>query len=131
MMLSSCEKEEGFDFRLIEGTYVGTFHRSSPTTKWDGSSVALVFENGAFSGSSSSPKYPAICEGTYTITGTHGIDFTETCVWTADFDWSFILSGRYDVNYVGDELIISRSYGDQTYDTYRLKREANSISSGT
>ena len=122
-MLLSCQDSEEPDFSLTNGTYSGVFYRSSPTTKWAGSSVVITFDDGTFNGGSDSVKYPAICEGTYKKVGLSSVEFANTCVWTADFDWSFILGGRYEIDYVNDELIMTQSVGAQAYNTYRLRRE--------
>ena len=122
-MLLSCQDNEEPDFSLANGTYSGVFYRSSPTTKWAGSSVTITFDDGTFNGGSDSVKYPAICEGAYKKVGLSSVEFANTCVWTADFDWSFILSGRYEIDYVEDELVMTQSVGAQAYNTYRLRRE--------
>ena len=83
----------------------------------------ITFDDGTFNGGSDSVKYPAICEGTYTKVGLSSVEFANTCVWTADFDWSFILGGRYEIDYVEDELVMTQSVGAQAYNTYRLRRE--------
>lgn len=123
LMLLSCQDSEEPDLSLANGTYSGVFYRSSPTTKWAGSSVVITFDDGTFNGGSDSVKYPAICEGTYTKVGLSSVEFANTCVWTADFDWSFILGGRYEIDYVEDELVMTQSVGAQAYNTYRLRRE--------
>ena len=123
LVLLSCQDDEEPDFSLADGTYTGVFYRSSPTTKWAGSSVVITFDDGTFNGGSDSVKYPAICEGTYKKVGLSSVEFASSCVWTADFDWSFILSGRYKIDYVDDELVMTQLVGDQSYNTYRLRRE--------
>lgn len=71
---------------------------------------------------SSKPKYPAICEGTYSLSG-QAIEFVNQCAWTAEFDWTYILSGTFTIQKEGDELLLIRSYGDAVYDTYRIKKQ--------
>ncbi|TRX52352.1 hypothetical protein FNH22_21805 [Fulvivirga sp. M361] len=106
---------------LMDGTYEGTFIRSSPNAKYKPSEVTLTFTDGKFTGDSEIEKYPAICNGTYDVKE-NSIEFSNSCVWTAEFDWSYILSGEFETEVSGDELILKRTNGNTT-DTYQLKRK--------
>ncbi|MGB3584932.1 MAG: hypothetical protein WBA23_00260 [Tunicatimonas sp.] len=124
LALSSCEDDEsGEPFLLEEGTYTGSFSRSSPNTRWLGANVTLTFENGRFSGSSDQEKYPAICEGTYQVVGSNEITFENSCVWTAEFDWTFILGGEFRISEQDQKLVITREYEGEVIDTYELTLE--------
>jgi hypothetical protein len=118
--LISCEYNEinrsaAFPLR----TYKGQFIRSSPTIKYSPSNVTLTFTEDRFSGESDRMKYPAICNGTYTITGNE-IEFTNNCAWTAEFDWSYILSGKFQISFDSSRLEMTKSSAGMT-DYYRLE----------
>ncbi len=119
-LLTSCV-DESVDLNDIEGTYEGTFIRTSPNAKYAPSQVTLIFSNGQFQGASETTKYPAICSGTYEIKGTK-VDFANSCVWTAEFDWSLILSGEFTAELTSNELTLQRKNGS-TWDLYELKRK--------
>lgn len=91
---NNTETENG----SLSGRYIGIFYR----TGGDTANVALMFEANRFSGSSDKTKYPAICNGTFSL-DKNGGGFTfhvdNDCVWTADFDWSLILDGDYELNF--------------------------------
>ena len=122
-VLVSCE-DDGF---IISEDYndtvvfEGVFFRSSPTAKYMTSDVSISFKQNTFIGTSSEDKYPAICEGTFTIN--NGIiDFENSCVWTADFDWTLILSGKWFIDGDQEGLTLVKRQGDIT-DTYILKQK--------
>jgi hypothetical protein len=120
ILLISCEDNDvnrNADFPL--GTYTGQFIRSSPYRRTAASNVALSFTADEFSGNSDNTKYPAICKGTYKITGQE-IEFTNNCAWTADFDWSYILNGKFEITVNETQLEMTRFSNGQT-DRYQLK----------
>jgi len=117
-LLISCN-DESVDLIDIEGTYEGTFIRTSPNAKYTPSQVTLTFSNGQFQGESDVTKYPAICSGTYEVKG-NKVEFENACVWTAEFDWSLILSGEFTAELTSDELTLQRKNGS-TWDLYELK----------
>jgi len=101
----------------FSGAYVGTFSR----TGMDTANVRLNIGNGIFSGQSDRVKYPAICHGSYSQ-GDNTITFVDSCTWTADFDWSLILNGTYNISYPDNTLIrIWRTSGAIT-DEYLLRK---------
>jgi hypothetical protein len=115
----ACESEG--DIHLPEGNYSGYFTRS--TVEEDGvpSRVTLTFAGNTFTGSSEVPKYPAICHGTYTIEGDK-ITFINSCPWTADFDWTLVLSGEYIINVDDEQVKFFRDYDGKQTDVYLLKK---------
>ncbi len=117
LVLWSCNDPESPTYPISEGTYTGSFSRTSSNTV---SEVTLTFENGTFSGSSETTKYPAICNGTYTAQSGR-INFENSCFWTAEFDWSLILNGEYEFTFDGFDLTILRKYPDFT-DRYELTK---------
>ena len=117
----SCTQNEP-DPVVLSGTYTGSFTRISPNVDYRPSTVSLSFTGNKFSGSSSIEKYPAICKGTYMV-GDDKIEFKNGCVWTADFEWTFILDGEFEWSVEGNELTITRRYNENMYDMYRLVKE--------
>lgn len=103
-LISSCGTDQP---QLLEGKYSGTFTRGN-----ESSNVQLVFENGKFEGSSEVTKFPAICNGTYQVSG-NKIEFTNSCAWTAEFDWSLILAGSWTFLKTNNQLTMTHSNGDQ------------------
>ncbi|MCB9252366.1 MAG: hypothetical protein H6605_07840 [Flavobacteriales bacterium] len=95
-----------------EGTYEGVFERNGEQAK-----VNIVFSKGIFSGKSETIKFPAICEGKYVVEDDK-VFFSNGCFWSADFDWTLILTGEWEHKGSGDELILTKSNGD----VYSLKK---------
>ena len=120
LLVTSCD-DESVGLIDIEGTYEGTFIRTSPNAKYEPSQVTLIFSNNQFQGESEITKYPAICRGSYEIKGTNVV-FTDSCFWTAEFDWSLILSGEFAAELTSDELTMQRKNGS-IWDLYELKRK--------
>lgn len=101
--------------------YMGTFMRGGPLIDPLPSNVTLRFRDGVFEGTSDSQNYPAICNGTYKVKGDN-INFRNKCVFPANFDWSFILAGDFELEQRGDSLMMRRSYEGGNYDQYMLKK---------
>lgn len=117
--LLSCDENNTDEIvDLPIGNYKGQFIRSSPHTKYDPSNVTLTFTADRFFGESDKIKYPAICNGTYKLTGRE-IEFTNDCPWTAEFDWTYILNGKFELSVDGDELVMTKYFGGHT-DLYKL-----------
>ena len=112
--LISCNNDEVTDYN-IEGNYIGTFQRGNNT-----SSLELQLSKNEFSGSSTEgyDKFPAICSGTYTFKNNE-IIFNNTCIWTAEFDWSLILGGNWNSTFENNILTLKNSIGD----VYKLKKQ--------
>lgn len=102
-----CNKDDDNIKANINGDYVGFFERNGNT-----SNVKLTFNNGTFNGQSEIEKFPALCNGTYTISESK-ITFSNDCPWTAEFDWSLILSDKWDLNLNNNTLIMTKSNGDK------------------
>lgn len=122
--LLSCSKDMFQDpvtASLSDGTYVGTFQRQTLASSTP-SAVSLTLSNGNWTGNASVDRYPALCSGTYTI-GSNQVQFEDTCTWTADFDWSLILDGTYDITQYDDTLVLTKQQGNSTVDIYKLKRQ--------
>jgi hypothetical protein len=120
----SCTKSTDLEpiQTLPSGSYVGTFQRGSGGSV----PVVLTFTNNEFSGSVSGglgsgsgvpTDLPRICRGTFAVDkGT--IHFQNTCVFTAEFDWSLILSDRWQAETLGERLVVTRNE-----DRYELTRQ--------
>ena len=91
----------------IDGEYIGIFERNGNT-----SNVQLNFNKGTFSGESEIIKFPAICNGNYSISDS-SIEFENLCPWTAEFDWSLIISGSWDYSLADNTLTMTKSNGDK------------------
>jgi hypothetical protein len=104
----SCnESEEVMNSSNINGNYIGVFERNGIS-----SNVQLNLVNGSFNGQSVIQKFPALCNGTYLISG-YTITFDNNCAWTADFDWTLILNGEWNYNMNGNILLLTKSNGDK------------------
>lgn len=106
-MLFSCEADENVSQPTLEGTYIGIFERNEVT-----SNVAINLDNGIFSGTSEMEKFPALCNGNYSISGDL-IQFGNNCVWTADFDWSLILTDSWNYTFENSTLTLTNGIGDK------------------
>lgn len=122
LIATACDKDESGSLESLSSTYKGFFIRSSPNAKYQPSEVTLIFTDSTFEGTSSISKYPAICKGTYKLSGRE-IEFTNSCFFTADFDWSLILSGKYEIYPEGEGIIIARNTAGGVMDTYNLKKQ--------
>jgi hypothetical protein len=121
--ITSCKKSDSDGPIILNGTYKGTFQRTSYDKEQ--SEVILKFSaDGTYQGSSNQPKYPALCNGggKYSI-NRKKITFRSTCIWTAEFDWTLILEGDYQIEQDGDTVRISKSYGGGTEDIYVLVKQ--------
>jgi hypothetical protein len=105
----------------IEGDYTGMFTRSHPNISYVSSNVTLHFSRNAFSGTSNMRNYPALCQGSYSVDG-NKLMIVNTCMFTADFDWSFIFTGEYNFELQGNKLRIWKDYGDGRMDVYMLEK---------
>lgn len=102
-----CNNDDNNIKANINGDYLGIFERNGNT-----SNVELTFNNGTYNGQSEIEKFPALCNGTYAISGST-ITFANDCAWTAEFDWSLILSDKWNFNLNNNILIITKSNGDK------------------
>ena len=115
----SCEYNDvNRNTELSQGTYKGQFIRSSPNARYAPSNVTLTLTADRFIGESDKVKYPAICRGTYKVKG-QKIEFNNECAWTTEFDWSYILSGEFNLSVDGKKLEMTK-YGNGHSDYYKL-----------
>ncbi len=120
--IASCKKSEPVS-PTLSGSYLGIFTRAVGGSD-SSSKVSIHFSGNTFTGTSDHDKFPAICQGTYRLTE-DSISFQNMCFFTADFDWTLILSGSYQYRRQGDSLWFVRSWGDFIYeaDFYILKKQ--------
>jgi hypothetical protein len=117
----SCKKTNT-DLIIREGTYVGTFQRLT-SNGGQISNVMITFSTNNWTGQSQFAKYPALCHGTYKASGSDNVTFENACPWTAEFDWTLILSGEYKLNVTGNSIEISRDYNGAFKDIYKLTKQ--------
>jgi hypothetical protein len=118
----ACKKDKETKPVIPDGTYAGTFQRQGNGT---GQVVNVTLNLNDFGFNSSGPapanRYPVIGKGKYAIDN-NKITFSDSLVYTADFDWTLILSQEYQFDSRGDSLIIVRQYNAQVRDIYKLKK---------
>jgi hypothetical protein len=117
----SCKKTNS-DFVIQEGTYIGTFQRLT-SSGGQMSKVTIIFSANTWTGQSQFAKYPALCRGTYNVNDANNITFENACPWTAEFDWTLILSQDYKIKFIGNNLEISRDYSGAYKDIYNLTKQ--------
>ena len=103
----ACNNDDDNSQQYINGEYIGMFERNGNT-----SNVELTFNDGTFTGESEMEKFPALCNGTYLISG-NNITFVNDCPWTAEFDWSLILNAEWNFNLSNNVLIMTKENGDK------------------
>ena len=106
-MTLACNNDDENPQSEINGEYVGIFERNGNT-----SNVELNINNGIYSGESDTVKFPAICNGNYSVSS-NLIMFQNECIWTAEFDWTLILSDEWNYDLNGNTLILTKSNGDK------------------
>lgn len=120
VLATSCKKEA--TLTIPDGTYTGTFKRVGPASTLI-SNVTLTITGNKWEGESQYPNYPALCRGTFKIAGADQIIFENNCFWTANFDWTLILSKAYQIKREGNTLEIWREYDTQNLDSYVLTKQ--------
>lgn len=111
----SCEKADAVSYSL-DGKYTGIFYR----TGLDTVPVTLFFDGDRFEGQGSRPYYPAVCHGSFELDYTT-IHFYDSCAWTANFDWSLILTGAYNIQISDGTVRIWKTH-DSITDEYLLRQ---------
>jgi hypothetical protein len=53
----------------------------------------------------------------------NNVTFENACLWTAEFDWTLILSQDYKIKVVGNTVEISRDYNGGFKDIYNLTKQ--------
>lgn len=119
ILFSACEKDEDSSDNqtLANGLYKGTFNRAGMDTV----NVSISVLQGNYEGQSDRQFYPAICRGSFTKDNS-SITFRDSCTWQANFDWTLILNGNYQLSENGTRVRIWRTNGAIT-DEYLLIRQ--------
>jgi len=107
--LFGCDDKEQVAGKIEGGYYTGTFQRESDELDTGTANVSFRFSSNEWDGTGDLPRYPALSNGTYSIVG-DSITFNNDGVWTADFDWTLILSGKYAISRNGDQIEFTREY---------------------
>lgn len=122
LLVSACEKndnnDDSNDQTLANGLYKGTFSR----TGMDTVNVSISVFQGGFEGESERQYYPAICRGSVSKDN-NSITFRDSCAWQANFDWTLILNGNYQLSENGNEIRMWRNNG-ASIDEYLLIRQS-------
>jgi hypothetical protein len=113
----ACESNHDNQDKIPDGVYTGTFQRQLAFGGGDTSHITLTFSSNTWTGQSDRSKYPALCHGTYRLEN-QKIIFTNDCAWTAEFDWTLILGGEYDLSFKDNQLSFIRDYRGPSSDTY-------------
>jgi len=101
---SSCKKNNSL-LQISEGNYSGILQVTSSTYQIPVTyPIAILFEKGKYK-ISPDPARPGGGSGIYNVNGDIG-HFEDQNFWTADFDWSLILSGEYQIQTDGDNLVL-------------------------
>ena len=116
--IASCKKTTT-NLTITDGTYKGTFQRQILGIG-NIAKVTLVFNSNNWTGQSDTPKYPALCNGSFQTNGIHEVSFTNNCFWTADFDWTLILDQKFRLQISGNDYVLTKDYGNGTKDIYKL-----------
>lgn len=119
-IIIGCAKGDNQPLKISDGVYIGTFQRKLSWADNRTANITMSFTSNKWLGTSDIVKYPALCRGTYLIKG-DTIVFENECFWTAEFDWSLILSGKYIIKDSGDMIEFSRDYHSSTGDIYTDK----------
>lgn len=117
----SCGPDKEDPVVIQPGTYKGQFYHTSQNTNIDPSNVTLTFTDQKFSGSSDKTYFPAICNGSYKVTDQE-IEFINGCSWPANFDWNYILNGKFKIKVTGNSLELTKQSGNNTY-YYKLQKQ--------
>lgn len=123
LFATACKKSDelpgGNQEQWLSGRYMGTFYRTGGDTV----NVSMLFTETNFSGSSDRAKYPAICNGIFSMeknNDVYAVHFDDNCVWTADFDWSLILDGDYELVFNPDKSVTIVRHSFASSDYYHL-----------
>lgn len=120
----SCDKGDTENLMVLQnGSYEGTFTVVYDDTTTFSNPVTVLFEGNTFSSSAGANRIPAGGNGEYEITG-NIIEFNDTNIWTADFDWGLILSGRYQLRETVDHIeFLKKQTNGRGFYRYRLEKK--------
>ncbi|NOU59655.1 hypothetical protein [Marinifilum caeruleilacunae] len=126
LFLIGCEEEEQIESIIPDGTYIGTFQRELVWRDSDTANITITFSENSWNGTSDMLKYPGLQKGSYSIKG-DSIVFTNGGFWTAEFDHTLLLEGKYLYKKSDHSIEFTRDYRSESADTfidiYKLKKE--------
>ncbi|MEL6535971.1 MAG: hypothetical protein AAFQ98_11190 [Bacteroidota bacterium] len=106
LVATACNESNLNNLSVPDGEYSGVFERNGTRVN-----VELSFDNGVYSGASETEKFPAICDGEYSVANQQ-IQFSNECIWTTEFDWTLILDGSWEYTLEGNSLVMTKENGD-------------------
>lgn len=108
---------------IADGLYSGIFTSTSSTGVSKGD-VTLEIKGNRFIASGNANRIPAGGSGTWSVDPDgKAISLQDENFWTADFDWSLIMSGDFSYSFNGSKLILTRSSIDgSTSQEYELNK---------
>jgi hypothetical protein len=129
-VLSGCSDK--LNLSALNGTYTGKFYYTPPAGSIKTGNASVSFSDNTYSSTADAERIPAGGSGTLEILQDDVINFKDQNIWTANFDWGLILSGKYKYEMKNDSLILTR-YNEHcppnencgivyTLYQYRLKR---------
>ncbi|KHJ38853.1 hypothetical protein PBAC_09630 [Pedobacter glucosidilyticus] len=115
---AACEKSSRVE--LLEKDYKGVFYIQNSSYSYEPSPFVLQVKNGkyTFVPGLNSPMRGG--SGSFTVEGNQAI-FRDENFWTADFDWSFIFNGTFEITNQDKYLILTRLNGNSSY-IYKLEK---------
>lgn len=124
LALTSCGKGDS-QTRNLNGAYKGIFtltnnDPAANTVPLSGD-VTVTFSKDGYNSTTGINYIPGGGQGKYTLKNNE-INFTDTLVRTANYDWSLILAGSYTYTTKSDSLILVKKNGYNSY-TYKLKKQ--------
>ena len=120
LVLSACKKSDDTSgSHDLNGRFRGTFHRS---TSPDTAQVTFNFKpDMTFDGTGGPSYYPSICGGTFQRTN-DVLAVNDTCAWTANFDWTLIFDGSYNILFTSENSVRIWKTNGAVTDEYLLNR---------
>lgn len=126
MITKGCDKEipERQTMPITDGIYTGIFTLTTPTGISSGD-VSIQINGNRFSASGNANRIPAGGSGNFSLSDDRQtITFQDENFWTADFDWSLILSGGFVYSFDGEKLELARQTPDGiTFQKYQLTKK--------
>jgi hypothetical protein len=117
LTFTACKKDKATPVSLT-GAYTGKLYSTS--TGVAQADAKLVIADKTYNASLNTP-FAAGSRGSYVVNDKE-INFTDSLVHTANFDWGLLLNGKYTSAIKGDSLILVKKGAGYSY-TYRLKKE--------
>lgn len=110
LIISSGCKKSNKQPVLANGTYSGVIKLTSSVYKMPTNiPISISFNNGKFVVVPDPTRKPATGSGNYS--SKDGIaNFTDSNVYTADFDWNLILNGEYTMEISGNNLTLTKQF---------------------